>query len=236
MQNVGQALELAGMMAAIGAQAGKPTSVLVTDMNQPLGRSVGNALEVAEAMAVLRNESEGDLKQVALTLAAEMLVVSGLVGNRREAESKLDRALGSGEGLRRLQKMIELLGGDPRVCSDTSLLPRAAEEVTVRAESSGRVHRIHTTGIGCAAQLLGAGRAAKEDVIDPAVGLKMRVRLGDNIQKGEEIGRLYVNRRDNLEQAAEHLRSSVAIGDQPVEKVVLIHERIRSGGEQICAV
>ena len=106
MQSLGQALELAGMMAAIGTQAGKPTSVLVTDMNQPLGRSVGNALEVAEAIAVLRNESEGDLKQLALALAAEMLVVSGLAGNRREAETKLDRALGSGEGLRRLQKMI----------------------------------------------------------------------------------------------------------------------------------
>ena len=236
MQSVGQALELAGMMAAIGTQAGKPTSVLITDMNQPLGRAVGNALEVAEAIAVLRNESGGDLKQVAVALAAEMLVVSGLADNSREAETKLDRALGSGEGLRRLQKMIELLGGDPRVCSDTSLLPQAAEEVTIRAVNSGYVQRIHTTGIGYAAQLLGAGRAAREDVIDPAVGLRMMVRLGDKIQKGDEIGRIYVNRRENLEQAAEHLRSSVAIGDQPVAKVVLVHERIRSGGEQICAV
>ncbi len=235
MQSVEQARELAKMMVVIGEQAGKSTSVLITDMNQPLGRAVGNSLEVEEAITVLRGEGGGDLQTVALSLASEMLIAAGLAVNDVEAETKLKNVLDSGEGLQRLQQMIEMLGGDPLVCSDTARLPRAAETVSVRAGSSGFVNRIDTAGIGFAAQLLGAGRAAKEDIIDPAVGLKMQVRLADSIEEGEEIARLFVNQKENLERAEDHVRKSVFIGDERLKAIPLIHDRIRSGGEHTCA-
>ena len=235
MQSVEAARELAEMMVAIGEQAGKPTSALITDMNQPLGRAVGNSLEVEEAITVLRGDGGGDLQTVALALAAEMLVVAGLAGNDAEAETLLEKALESGEGLRRLQQMIELLGGDPMVCTDTTQLPRAAETLAIRAGRSGYVNRIDTAGIGFSAQLLGAGRAAKEDIIDPAVGLKMQVRLGDRIEEGEEIARLFINQKENLERSADHVRRSISIGEEPIRIVPLIHDRIRSSGERTCA-
>lgn len=231
MQSIDQARKLAAMMVAIGERAGKPTSVLITDMNQPLGRSVGNALEVEEAIRVLRGETGGDLPTVALALAAEMLVAASLAENLVQAEARLQQALDAGDGLRRLQRMIELLGGDPRIGDDPSLLPQAAETVTVRAAATGYVARIDTAGIGLAAQLLGAGRATKDDSIDPAVGLKMQVRLGDSIEEGEELGRLFINHRENLDQAADMVRESVAIADKPEQMSPLIHDRIRSVGE-----
>jgi pyrimidine-nucleoside phosphorylase len=230
MQSIEEARKLAAMMAAIGERAGKPTTVLITDMNQPLGRAVGNALEVEEAIRVLRGETAGDLHTVALALAAEMLVAARLADNLAEAGSRLQAALEAGDGLRRLQRMIELLGGDPRIGDDPSLLPRAAETVTVRAAATGYVSRIATAGIGHAAQLLGAGRATKDDAIDPAVGLKMQVRLGDSIKEGEELGRLFINRRENCERAANLVRESVAVADQLPPMSPLIHDRIRRGG------
>ena len=229
-RSIEEARKLAAMMAAIGERAGKPTTALITDMNQPLGRAVGNALEVEEAIRVLRGETAGDLHTVALALAAEMLVAARLADNLAEAGARLQAALEAGDGLRRLQRMIELLGGDPRIGDDPSLLPRAAETVTVRAAATGYVSRIATAGIGHAAQLLGAGRATKDDAIDPEVGLKMQVRLGDSIKEGEELGRLFINRRENCERAANLVRESVAVADQPPPMSPLIHDRIRSGG------
>jgi pyrimidine-nucleoside phosphorylase len=228
MRSVEQARELAAMMAAIGSQAGKPTSVLITDMNQPLGQAVGNALEVEEAIEILRGEATGDLKKVALALAAEMLVAAGLSDGVDRTEARLEQALNNGEGLRRLQKMIELLGGDPRVCDEPALLPRAAETVMLKADRAGYLNHVDTMGIGQAAQLLGAGRATKDDVIDPAVGLKVKVRVGDRIEAGMVMAELYVNRRDYLEAAIEKVHGSLTVDDRIPQEAELIYERIRS--------
>ncbi len=230
MKKVEEGRELARSMVTIGSQGGKPTSALITDMNQPLGAAVGNAGEVEEAIEVLCGERDGDLQRVSLALAGEMLISAKLAEHEQEAEGMLQQALRSGQGLQRLQRMIELLGGDPRVCSDTSLLPQAAESVSVRSAASGFVTRIETAGIGSAAQLLGAGRAFKEDKIDPAVGLKMMVRLGDKVEKGEELVRLFVNHRRNLERATEKVRRSIVLDEERLEPPPLLHDLIRSGG------
>jgi len=219
--------ELARMMVEIGRRAGKPTSALITDMNQPLGLAVGNALEVAEAIESLRGDRSGDLADLSLALAAEMLVAGGLAATGAEASRQVREALESGRGLQRLARMIELLGGSPQVCEDTSLLPRAAEEVAVVVERSGFVGDIMTADVGRAAMLLGAGRAAKNDPIDPAVGLKLQVRRGDPVQAGDEIGRLYVNSRANFERAQALLLSSVCISDAPPQKKPLIYRQVR---------
>ncbi len=227
MKKVEEGRELARSMVTIGSQGGKPTSALITDMNQPLGAAVGNAGEVEEAIEVLCGERDGDLQRVSLALAGEMLISAKLAEHEQEAEGMLQQALRSGQGLQRLQRMIELLGGDPRVCSDTSLLPQAADSVSVRSQASGFVNRIDTVGIGSAAQLLGAGRAVKEDRIDPAVGLKMMVRLGDSVVQGEELACLFVNDRKNLDLAAEKVRRSIVLGEQQLTPPPLIHDCIR---------
>ena len=231
MKDVDEARELARIMVAIGSQAGKSTSALITDMNQPLGTAVGNAGEVAEAIEVLRGERGGDLKTVSLALAAEMLMSAGLAEHEQEAQGMLLQALDSGQGLQRLERMIELLGGNAHVCSDTSLLPGAADTVSVRCDAPGFVNRIETAGIGSAAQLLGAGRAVKEDRIDPAVGLTLVFRLGDRVEKGDELARLFVNERKNLDRAAEKVRRSIIFGGQRREPPPLLYGRLRSGGE-----
>lgn len=235
MRSLDQAQELAAMMAAIGWQAGKPTSVLITDMNQPLGQAVGNALEVEEAIEVLRGEVTGDLKKVALALAAEMLAAAGLSEGVDQAEARLEEALNKGEGLQCLGKMIELLGGDPRVCDDPASLPRAAETLTLTADRQGYLVGIDTMGIGQAAQLLGAGRATKDDDIDPAVGLRMRVRLGDRIEVGMPVAELHVNRREHLEKAIDKILGSLAVDELTPPPAELIYDRIRGGGGERCA-
>jgi pyrimidine-nucleoside phosphorylase len=227
MDQLDAARELAGLMVAIGLRAGHRTSALVTDMNQPLGRAVGNALEVQEAIAILRGECGGDLKSLSLELAAEMLLNAELAGSRETAMAELESALGSGRALQHLGQMIQLLGGDPRVCSDPSILPRAAEEVVVRAESGGFINQIRTAQIGSAALLLGAGRTKKDAPIDPAVGLKMEVRLGDRVHPGDALVRLYVNDRNNLQGAVEQIQAAVLVGEQRVEPPPLIYEYIR---------
>jgi pyrimidine-nucleoside phosphorylase len=229
MRSLDQAQELAAMMAAIGRQAGKPTSVLITDMNQPLGQAVGNALEVEEAIEVLRGEVTGDLKKVALALAAEMLAAAGLSEGVDQAEARLEEALNKGEGLQCLGKMIELLGGDPRVCDDPASLPRAAETLTLTADRQGYLVGIDTMGIGQAAQLLGAGRATKDDDIDPAVGLRMRVRLGDRIEVGMPVAELHVNRREHLDKAIDKVLGSLAVDELTPPPAELIYDRIRGG-------
>ncbi|MBT8347788.1 MAG: thymidine phosphorylase [Desulfofustis sp.] len=231
MRSVDQARTLAAMMASIGRQANKPTSVLITDMSQPLGQAVGNALEVEEAIQVLRGEVTGDLKRVALALAAEMLVAAGLSEGIDRAEARLEAALNNGDGLQRLQRMIELLGGDPRVCDDSALLPRAAETVMLKADRAGYLIDIDSVGIGQAAQLLGAGRSTKDDTIDPAVGLEVKVRLGDRIEAGMPVAELHVNRRDHLEAAVEKVRGSLTVDDQIPRAPELIYARIRSREE-----
>ena len=228
MRSLDQARELAAMMAAIGRQAGKPTSVLITDMNQPLGQAVGNALEVEEAIRVLRGEATGDLQKVALALAAEMLVAAGLSEGVDQAGARLEESLSKGEGLQQLRTMIELLGGEPRVCDDPGLLPRAAETVTLEADQAGYLVRVDTMGIGQAAQLLGAGRATKDDSIDPAVGLKMKVRLGDRIEPGMVVAELHVNRRQHLEEAIDRVHRSLVVDGRTPQPSELIYDRIRS--------
>jgi thymidine phosphorylase len=130
--------------------------------------------------------------------------------------------------------MIELLGGDPRVCDEPALLPRAAETVMLKADRAGYLNHMDTMGIGQAAQLLGAGRATKDDVIDPAVGLKVKVRVGDRIEAGMVMAELYVNRRDHLEAAIEKVHGSLTVDDRIPQEAELIYKRIRSREGQGC--
>ncbi len=213
MQDVEGAEALAKSMVEIGHLAGKETVALVTDMNQPLGNAVGNALEIQEAVEILQGGHNGDLKKVSLALAEKMLLLGEVVADEKEARSKLEEAISSGSALERFACMISAQGGDPRVTENTDLLPKAKETMTVEAQKSGYLTRMDTAGLGISALLLGAGRSAKDDVIDPAVGYWMRRRLGDYVQKGEPLAEFHVGEKDPAE-AIERFRQSVEIGNE----------------------
>lgn len=222
MREQKQAEELARIMVEIGRLAGRETQAFVTDMNQPLGNAVGNALEVEEAIQILRGEAGGDLKTVSFELAKRMLIMGEVCSDEKDAEDKVESAVKSGEALRRLAAMIEMQGGNPAVVDDTNLLPHAGEVVEVRAEASGYVYAMETADLGICALLLGAGRSKKEDAIDPAVGFWMKKRLGDEVEKGEPLAEFHVNSRENLQEAMDRFKAAVQIRKERPERSAIV--------------
>jgi len=229
MKETDDAVALAEAMVDIGVLTGRNTMAVVTDMDQPLGNAVGNALEVQEAIEILKGGHKGDLLEVSLVLAAWMLVLSGKAAGEAEARKMLDQALESGEGLKRLALMIEAQGGDPRVTEDVTLLPRAAREIPVTAARGGWITSIRAEEVGVAALLLGAGRTKKTDVIDPAVGLWMKKRLGDQVKPGDVLAVLHVNDQTRLEEARARFLEALEIGDEAPAPRPLIHKTITRG-------
>ncbi len=224
MRETADAMELARVMVDIGNLAGRKTVALVTDMNQPLGNAIGNAMEVREAIEILSGEhGSGDLTEVSLALGAQMLILSGLAPDADAGREKLTAALKSGEGLDRFRRMIKAHGGNPKVCDDPSLLPAARRQISARAGSGGYVSRIQNDAVGTASQLLGAGRQKKEDVIDPAVGIWMKKRLGDKVEKGEELAVFHVNGETNLEESMERFLGAVEISQEKPEPKPLVY-------------
>jgi pyrimidine-nucleoside phosphorylase len=226
MKDKAGADELAAAMVNIGKMAGKRIMALVTDMNQPLGNAVGNALEVKEAIEILQGGQEGDLKEVSMALASQLLVTSGLAENDESAGKLVKDVLESGKATGQLSKMIEAQGGDPGVCDDTGILPEADHVLPVTAPAEGYIQEIATDEIGTAALLLGAGRAQKSDTIDPGVGIWMKKRRGDYVRQGEELAIFHVNDSKNLEQAKQRFQNSLTLGPAPPRKNPLIYNTI----------
>ncbi|MFP4618158.1 MAG: pyrimidine-nucleoside phosphorylase [Spirochaetaceae bacterium] len=224
MKNTEEAIALARTMVHIGELADRETHAIVSDMNQPLGNAVGNALEVKEAVEILQGKHEGDLKEVSLTLASKMLILSKLASTEEEARDKLRRAIDSGEALRRFARTIELQGGDPAVTEETGTLPRASEVVPLTAGSSGYIASFDTVALGISAMLLGAGRVKKEDSIDPAVGYWLKKRIGDPVEKGETVAEFHVNSKANLEESMERFRGGMSIQREKPDTPSLIYE------------
>ena len=217
---------LARTMVDIGSRTGRKFAALVTDMNQPLGRYVGNALEVEEAIDILSGRTEGDLKTVSLSLGAQMLRLAGRVQTAEEGRKLLESRLRDGSGLKKLAEMIENQGGDARVVYDTSLLPHSDALFEVTARESGYVSEIITRDIGYASQLLGAGREKKTDELDYAAGLVMNKRLGDWVNRGESIATLHTGRLSRTEEAEKLLLSAVRLSAEKPAARPLVYEEI----------
>ena len=214
--------QLAEMMVRIGDLSGKRFSALITDMDQPLGNYIGNALEVEEAIDVLAGRTEGELKTVALTLGAHILRNAGATPDVDAGIAMLEAKIASGEGLKLFGDMIEAQGGDRRVVEDTGLLPKAPYKVELKADKGGYVTKMHTSDIGNAAKLLGAGRERKTDVLDLSVGIVMNVRLGDAVKKGDTLATLHVGEKSDKVGAYNMLKKSIVIGDEKPELKPLI--------------
>ncbi len=226
MRTYEDAADLAKAMVAIGNRTGRKFAALITDMNQPLGRYVGNALEVREALDILSGKTGGELKTVSLALGAQILRLSGVVATAAEGVELLEKKIASGEGLQKFADMVQNQGGDPEAVFDPTRLPTAEKIVEVRAEKSGYLTGVHTNLIGYAAKALGAGREKKEDEIDPAAGLVMHARLGDRIKTGDLLAQLHIGRLSRLEEARACLRDALVFGDAPAEKPPLIYGEI----------
>ena len=214
--------KLAEMMVRIGNLSGKRFSALITNMDQPLGNYIGNALEVEEAIDILAGRTQGDLKEVALTLGAHILRNSGVATSVAHGIQMLEEKIQNGEGLRKFAEMIKAQGGDPRVCEDTGLLPKARTLIDVKADRDGYVESMTTSNIGNAAKMLGTGRERKTDELDLAVGVVMKKRIGDRVKKGDVLCTMHVGAKSDRTGAYNLLKKSIHISDQKVEKQPLI--------------
>jgi pyrimidine-nucleoside phosphorylase len=182
-----RARELARTLVTLGRRLGLEVRALLTAMDEPLGLEIGNANELAEAIAVLRGEGPADVRALTLRLGAEMLLLGRAAKTRADATAQLERAIGSGAGTERLALCVSLHGGDARVIDDPSRLPRAPHTNVVRAPRAGVATRVDAGALGRAATLLGAGRLRKEDRVDPGVGLTLHVKQGARVARGEPL-------------------------------------------------
>jgi len=234
MRTLEESLELAEKMVQIGELAGRKVAAVVSGMDQPLGTHIGNALEVKEAIDVLSLRTGGRLLNVSMLLAGLMLVLSGVCENEDEAQKKLQQALESGRGLEKLEEMIARQGGNPQVCRNTDLLPKAQWVLPVISEKEGYLVRMDTALIGRAAMALGAGRQKKEDDVDPAVGVVMNVSLGEKIQKGQILAWLHENGR-GAEEAMAQIRQALVLEEEPSAVPPLVYALVRDGKtERLC--
>ncbi|HLN61968.1 MAG TPA: pyrimidine-nucleoside phosphorylase [Symbiobacteriaceae bacterium] len=203
---------LAQAMVEIGREVGREVAAFVSDMDQPLGFAVGNALEVAEAIETLRGFGPQDLETVCLSLGAQMLRLAGVAPDADAARKMLTRALRSGAGLNKLIELIEAQGGDASYIRQPVKLPRAATIVPLTAPQAGYVQAIEALEVGVAAAMLGAGRETKESVIDQAVGVVLRKKVGDAVEAGEALADLHVNDASRLAEVQERLLNAYTIG------------------------
>ena len=216
MKSREDAFALAEEMVKIGKNAGRKTIAVISDMDQPLGRAVGNALEVKEAIATLRGEGPEDFKELCMVLGSRMLLAGSKAESVEEARNMLTNVIRDGSALRKLEQFVEAQGGDPAAVTDPELLPKASMVVPVCADRDGFVEKIACEDIGICSLLLGGGRETKESEIDLSVGILLEKKKGDAVKKGEVLGYLHANDEKRLEAAKEKFRSAYFItGHQP---------------------
>ena len=214
---------LAEGMVRVGKLAGKPMVALVTDMSQPLGTHVGNALEVKEAIDLLAGRAGGDLLEVSLGIGGWMLKLAGITETAEEGEARMREAIDSGAGLQKLREMIAAQGGNPAVCDDVSLLPQAAVIRTAVCGKAGYVQQMDTEALGLASQAMGAGRETVDDRLDYSVGYVMKVRLGDRVEADTPMVELHARNEADAARAEAAIRAAIRIGPEPAEKPPLFY-------------
>lgn len=221
MKTVEDAKELAHAMVSIGNNVGRRTMAVISDMSQPLGRAIGNALEVREAIDTLRGTGPKDLEELCLALGRQMVFLAGKAASLEEAEEKLREVIRSGKALEKFKEFIANQGGDASIVDNPDKLPTAAYRIEVPAKKDGVVASIVADEIGTAAMLLGAGRATKESEIDLAVGLMLNKKIGDKVAAGESLVTIHAN-RENVEEVIEKIYANITIAEQATAPA-LIH-------------
>ena len=226
MKRLEDARALARTMIGIGTEMKRKVTALLTDMDQPLGRAVGNALEVIEAVDMLRGKAPEDYTEVTMALTAEMLVLGGKASTPEQARTLLRRAVDDGSALRKLKEIVQAQGGDPRAIDDYSRLPQARATSDVLAPGNGFVTAIDTEAVGLAAVALGAGRQRVDSIIDPAVGFTLVRKVGEPVKAGEPLVRVHYNSEGPLEDVKARLLKAYTLGPVAPAPRPLIVERL----------
>ena len=219
-----EARRLAQMMVGIGRRMNKHVQALITDMNQPLGYAIGNALEVMEVSQTLQNAGPADLTRLSLELAARMIFLGKITATLDEARELATTKLLDGSGYRKLKDVIAAQGGNPQVLDRFELLPNATGAREISSPRAGYISAIDAEYIGQASAMIGAGRDTKEDTIDPAVGVILEVKVGQKVDAGSVLCRLYYTREDNVEEAAQLVEDAFRISSTVPESRELILE------------
>ena len=226
MKDKAAARELAQAMVAIGNGMGKPTRALLTAMDQPLGRTVGNALEVAESIACLRGEGPADLMEVTYALGEQMLLLAGVVKTASEARAWLEKSISSGSALAKFRQIVIAQGGDGRVVDDPSHLPQARLRTEVKSATGGYVQAVGAMEIALAALKLGSGRVKAEDAVDHAVGFSALVKIGERVPPGGVIAVVHASSEAALAAARESVMRAIRFSVEPVQIPQLVEEVI----------
>lgn len=223
MQTLEQARTLARLMMEIGRLAGRETVALLSDMNQPLGNAVGNALEVREAIDTLHGAGPADFRAHCLHVAAHLLLSGRRAPDLETARQMAEQSLDSGAAWEKFRTLVRAQGGDLDFVDNPDKLPQASIVETVQADRSGYIAQVHARLFGEAVVLLGGGRAKKGDSIDHAVGAVVHVKVGDSVERGQPLFTLHANSRETLEQARQHLQPAIAWSETPVAPLPLFY-------------
>ena len=224
MKTEKDAKELAHAMVRIGNHVGRKTIAIISDMSQPLGFAIGNALEVKEAIETLQGKGPQDLTELVLTLGSQMVILARKAQTAKQARAMLKEAIDSGKAIAKFKEFLQNQGGDASIVDDTTKLPQAKYQIELPALKSGYVSRIIANEIGVASMMLGAGRATKEDTIDLAVGLVLHKKVGDKVIEGESLLTIHSN-HTNIDEIKQKLYNNIFI-ENTAKTPQLIHEII----------
>ena len=226
MKREADARVLAEALVRVGTRAGKRVVALLTDMDTPLGATVGNAIETREAIEVLHGRAPADVTECTLLLAIEMLLLGRVAKNADEARKKLGAAIASGDAVRVLERMIEAQGGDARVAAEPGRLALAPCTVAVPAPASGYVAAIDALEIGLTGVAMGAGRTRADQAVDPAVGITLVRKPGDRVESGDTLAELHVRRPDDALRVADRVRAAFRVAPEPPPPMPFVRGRV----------
>lgn len=225
MKDIDDAKQLAKAMVSIGKQVGRNTMAVISDMSQPLGLAIGNALEVKEAIETLQGKGPKDLTELCLVLGSQMVLLAEKASSLEEARQMLEENLSNGRALEHFKLFLSSQGGDASVVDQTDLLPKANHQIELSASKSGTIETMIADDIGTAAMMLGAGRATKESEIDLAAGIMLHKKVGDSVQEGEALLTIHSN-SPNVESVINLLQESIVISEKEVHAPKLVYEMI----------
>lgn len=227
MKEEADAMLLAGEMMTIGKNAGRKMMAVISDMDQPLGNAVGNALEVKEAIETLKGHGPADFTELCMTLGSCMLMVAEIVENEQQAREMLKEAVDSGKALDKLAELVEAQGGDKRMVYETDLLQKASSITPLLSEKDGYVEKIQCDEVGICSLILGGGRETKESAIDLSVGIVLTKKVGSHVKAGEPLAYIHSNEEAKRLACEERLRKAFHIGDKVKKEGAIIHQILK---------
>ena len=227
MKEEADAMLLAGEMMTIGKNAGRKMMAVISDMDQPLGNAVGNALEVKEAIETLKGHGPADFTELCMTLGSCMLMVAEIAENEQQAREMLKEAVDSGKALDKLAELVEAQGGDKRMVYETDLLPKASSITPLLSEKDGYVEKIQCDEVGTCSLILGGGRETKESAIDLSVGIVLTKKVGSHVKAGEPLAYIHSNEEAKRLACEERLRKAFHIGDKVKKEGAIIHQILK---------